>query len=120
MELAGLTPQVAIDRVEVEPKGSNIWKVNIWVVNKGFFPYPTHQGERCKRPVPVVVTLDGKSAVLLQGKPRTVLGLLAGSGGTGKASWILRAKKGDRVTIRVQGLPSGKCHTIVTLKGGGK
>ena len=117
-ELAGMLPVIEVSKVEVEPRGPGVWKLEAWVANRGFLPYPTHQGERCRRPVPVVVTLEG--GVLLEGKKRMVLKLLPGSGGAGKAVWVLKAKAGSRVTVVVRGFAAGSDRKVVVLKGGGR
>jgi len=117
-ELSGMLARIEIAKVEVSPRGAGVWKLEAWVENRGFFPYPTHQGERCRRPPPVAVTLEG--GALLEGKQRKVLKLLPGSGGAGKAAWVLRAKAGSRVTVSAQGFAAGGDRKVVTLKGGGK
>jgi len=66
----------------------------------------------------VAMTLEG--GTLLEGKKRKVLKLLPGSGGAGKAAWVLRANAGSRVTVSAQGFAAGSDRKVVTLKGGGK
>jgi hypothetical protein len=117
-ELAGMLPAIEVSKVEVEPRGPGVWRLEAWVANRGFLPYPTHQGERCRCPAPVVVTLE--DAVLLEGKKRQVLKLLPGSGGAGKAAWVLRAKAGSRVTVSARGSAAGSDRKVVKLSGGGK
>jgi len=117
-ELSGMLARIEIARVEVTPRGAGVWKLEAWVENRGFLPYPTHQGERCRRPPPVAVTLKGGS--LLEGRQRKVLKLLPGSGGSGKAAWVLRARQGSRVTVSAQGFAAGSDRKVVILKGGGK
>jgi len=117
-ELSGMLARIEIAKVEVTPRGAGVWKLEAWVENRGFLPYPTHQGERCRRPPPVAVTLEG--GALLEGKQRKVLKLLPGSGGAGKAAWVLRAKAGSRVTVTAQGFAAGSDRKVVKLTGGGK
>jgi hypothetical protein len=117
-ELSLMLARVKIAKVEVTPRGAGVWKLEAWVENRGYFPYPTHQGERCKRPPPVAVTLQ--DGLLLEGRKRQVLKLLPGSGGAGKAAWVLRGKPGSRVTVSAQGFAAGSDRKVVTLKGGGK
>jgi hypothetical protein len=116
--LAGLIPAVAVGKVDVEARGPGVWKLEAWVQNRGFLPYPTHQGERCRRPTPVVVTIEG--GLLIEGRKREVLKLLAGSGGAGGVTWILRAKKGSRVVIEAAAPSAGRDRKVVVLKGGVK
>ncbi|UCC44736.1 MAG: hypothetical protein JSU65_02065 [Candidatus Zixiibacteriota bacterium] len=118
--LAGLLPQVAIEKIEIAQRSRDVWEINSWVVNEGFLPYPTHQGERCQRPTPAVVTLDRGSAALLEGKERQTVGLLDGSGGSKKVSWLLQAGRGSDITISVNGFSAGTAEQTVSLVEGGK
>ena len=97
-----------------------MWQVQAWVVNNGFLPYPTYQGERCKRPTPVVVTLEGADAVFLDGLARQVAGLLSGSGGNAKITWLIKAADGSSVTIKAFSHSAGTDETTVTLEGGNR
>ena len=119
-ELATFLPEIAIEKIEVEEKSPDVWKVDVWVANRGFLPYPTHQGQRCKRPTPTVVNVKGQSMVFLEGRERTILDLLEGSGGVEKASWLLGAKEGSHITIQAHSFSAGSDERTVTLKGGGK
>ena len=117
-DLSGMLARIKIARVEVSARGADVWKVEVWVENQGYFPYPTHQGERCKHPPPVAVTLQG--GALLEGKQRKVLKLLPGSGGAGKATWVVRGKKGSQVVIQARGFSAGSDRKVVRLKGGAR
>ncbi|UCC31622.1 MAG: hypothetical protein JSU86_04960, partial [Phycisphaerales bacterium] len=118
-KLSTMLPEVVIEKVEVEPVSSGVWRLNAWVENRGFLPYPTHQGQRCKRPTPVAVTLTGESIKLLEGRERTVLDLLAGSGGVQKTTWLLHAAPGSRVTLETKSFSAGEDKKILTLEEGG-
>lgn len=119
-DLTGMLPKIVIDRVDVEKLSSDVWKVEAWVVNKGFLPYPTHQGQRCQRPSPAVATVSGKSLTILDGKKRTVLKLLEGSGGYDKAVWMIRAPQGTKITIDSHSFSAGVDRREVTLEGGSR
>jgi len=116
--LAGFLPEISIDKVNVEKRSNNVWKVEAWVINKGFLPYPTHQGQRCQRPTPAVVTFTGDGVTMLEGKPRVVLDLLDGSGGNQKVQWLIDAPEGKTVTISAQSFSAGTDQQAVSLKGG--
>lgn len=117
-ELVKLVPSISFETVKVEQRGSDVWKVEAWVANNGFLPYPTYQGERCKRPTPVAVTLHVKQDDLLEGRKRAVSRLLGGSGGTQKTRWLVRAKKGTKVKLTAESFGAGRDEITVTLKGG--
>ena len=117
-ELARLVPSISIEKVTAEQRNSDIWKIEAWVVNAGFLPYPTYHGERSKRPTPVVVTIHVKQEDLLEGRKRTVAGLLSGSGGSKKVGWLVRAKEGTKVKLTAESYSAGRDEKTVTLKGG--
>ena len=120
LELVGALPRVSIARVEVKARGKGVWAVSAWVVNQGFFPYPTHQGQRSQRPSPIVVTATGKGLTHLEGRARVVLPQLEGAGGSAKARWLIRAKAGSALDLVVQGYAAGQASKRVVLRKGGK
>ncbi len=118
-QLAGMLPELAVARVDVTPRAKDVWLVEAWVENRGLLPYPTHQGQRCERPSPVVVTATGDGLSLLEGRERTVLGPLAGSGGAARARWLVRARAGTRLRMAVEGYAAGRAERVVVLERGG-
>ena len=119
-ELVTLLPEMAIQDVVLEKKSTGVWSVEAWIGNQGFLPYPTRQGQRCKRPTPAVATLKGESLSFLEGRERVVLKLLEGSGGVQKVKWLVAAKDGSQVTITAHSFSAGTDERKVTLKGGGQ
>lgn len=119
-ELAKLLPKITIEKVDIEKRGSDVWKVEVWVANNGFLPYPTHQGKRCQRPAPAVLTLSGNSIVFLEGRERKVIDLLGGSGGNQKVHWLIQAGEGETITLKAHSFSAGEDERSVSLKGGGR
>ncbi len=119
-ELAGMLPKIVIDRVDIKRLASDIWKVEVWVVNNGFLPFPTHQGQKCQRPSPAVATISVDLKNILDGKKRTVLKLLEGSGGYSKAEWMIRAPKGSKIKIDSHSFSAGIDQREVILEGGSR
>ncbi|MEE9443153.1 MAG: M14 family zinc carboxypeptidase [candidate division Zixibacteria bacterium] len=117
-KLASMTPSIKIEKVDIEKLSSEVWKVEAWVVNNGFLPYPTYQGKRCGRPIPVVVTINNKDIELLQGKARTGLDIMAGSGGYEKVRWVIKAPGGKSIALKASGPSLGEDSRSITLKGG--
>jgi len=114
-DLVGMLPKVNVAKVLTERRSPGVWKVEAWIANDGLLPYPTHQGQRCQRPSPVVATLSGRPIDFLEGRPREVLGLLEGSGGAEKVSWLIKAADGGTVTIEVNGYSAGSVKKQVSL-----
>jgi hypothetical protein len=118
--LAGLLPEISIEKIEMEREDTDIWRVEAWVANGGFLPYSTYQGKRCRRPTPAVATLIGpQSLKFLEGRQRQVLDLLPGSGGAQKVSWLVETPEGTGVTVRVHTFSAGVNERKTILKRGG-
>lgn len=119
-DLAKMVPKLAIKETKVENKSPGVWRVDTWVANEGFLPYPTHQGARCQRPTPAIVTIAGDGMKLLEGEERSSARLLDGSGGTSKFTWLVQAPAGQEVTVKVDSKSAGSATRTLTLTGGGQ
>ncbi|MFH1699617.1 MAG: M14 family zinc carboxypeptidase [Candidatus Zixiibacteriota bacterium] len=117
-KLVSMTPSIKIKQIDIEELSTEIWKIEAWVVNNGYLPYPTYQGKRCGRPAPAVVTIDDKNIELLQGKVRTGLDILPGSGGYEKVRWVIKGPGGKDITLKVSAPSLGEDSRSITLKGG--
>ena len=113
-------PHDNLGRVESEMIFESDALIGEWLANEGFLPYPMHQGKRCQRPSPVVVTLSGRPVDFLEGRPRQVVGLLDGSGRVEKVSWLIKAPDGGTVTLEADGCSAGFDRKDVTLKEDGQ
>jgi len=119
-DLAGMLPKLTIQEAKVESKGPGVWRVDTWFANTGFLPYPTHQGVRCQRPTPAIVTIDGNGMKLLEGKARSSIRVLDGSGGSSKVTWLVQAPAGQQVTVKIDSRSAGSASRTLTLTGGGQ
>ncbi|MCB2199091.1 hypothetical protein KQI63_06770 [bacterium] len=117
--LADDLPSLAIDSVAVTRTATDVYRVDAWVVNNGFLPYPTYQGRRTERPAPASLTLES-NGTLLEGRSRRVLGLLEGSGGVEKMSWLVNGAEGRTITLTLASPSAGWETRTVTLLGGGQ
>lgn len=119
-QLTAMLPKLSIGKVEVTEVSDGVYRVDTWVENRGFLPYPTHQGQRSQRPVPAVLTLGGKGVTFLEGRPRNVLGLLEGSGGSEKATWLVGGTKGTKVSLELKSAIPIDRVTVTLKEGGGR
>ncbi len=118
LKLTDNLPQLTISKVSVEKRSSGVYSIEVWIKNIGLIPYPTYQGKRCQRPIPAIVTIEGASLEVLEGKNRYTIPILEGSGGVEKLSWVVSGKDGASVTISVFSDSIDKVSTEVSLKGG--
>jgi hypothetical protein len=118
--LVGLLPTITLEKVAVEKRAAGVWLITAWVSNQGFLPSPTHQGHRCGRPTPATVELSGGGITMLEGRPRKVCDLIAGSGGSQKFTWLVSAGAGTTVTVSAKTFSAGSAEQKIQLKEGGK
>jgi hypothetical protein len=115
-EIAGKMARIQIGKTEVKPLGSGVYRVNVWVENTGYLPYPTAMGQRNSRITPVVVTLEGGNFSILEGKPRMLIQSIAGLKAA-KVSWIIRSDRAQNLTAKATTRIAGEDSKTVTLGG---
>ncbi len=96
LDLARWRPRLADVEIAVEARGADAWQITAYPRNDGPVPYPTAQGVLCRRPAPLVLTLDG--AEPLDGEARRTVNLLPAHGTT-PVRWLVRGKPGARIAI---------------------
>ncbi|MBN2432915.1 MAG: hypothetical protein JXQ27_15680 [Acidobacteria bacterium] len=97
-EIAKRMPRVGIAESRVTPLDGGVSRVEVWVANQNYLPYPTAMGQRCGYPAPVVVTLTGEGLRLLEGRARRTIKALDGFG-THKIAWVVQAPPGSVLTV---------------------
>jgi len=115
LQLSNKLPAIAIADQKVTDKGAGVYKLEIFVENKGFLPYPTAMGERNKQPAPVVVVLEGE-VDFLEGLKRTPLGRIGGNQ-VKKLSWLIKAEKKPTISVKLESTVFGS--EVKQIKIGG-
>ncbi len=100
LQLTTKIPQFSIVKEEVTELGGGIYKLEMYIENKGELAYPIAMGKRNSQPAPVIIVLDGDMEIL-QGKKRTPLGSLNGSQ-IKKLTWIIQAKKNQEISAKIE------------------
>ena len=117
-QLAGMLPSIKISKTKVEAVSSDVFRIEAWVANDGFLPYPTHQGNRCQRPSPPVIQIADNGFVVLEGRARVPLGLLDGSGGVEKVTWLVQGTPGSKINLGLTSFSAGSDNMTITLSEG--
>jgi hypothetical protein len=112
-ELLDWLPRLDIEAVELDYRGADVYAVEVFVANGGRLPYPTGQGARCRRPPPVAVTLEG--AELLEGRERQTIKEVPALGAA-STRWLVRGKKGAKLTITASTASAGTATGRVSLE----
>jgi len=98
-EITSKMARIKINKTEVKPLGSGLYRVKVWVENTGFLPYPTAMGKRNDRILPVLLSLEGKGFSVIEGKKRSSIKGIDGYQ-VQTAEWIIRADNPVKLMIK--------------------
>ncbi|MGE5341820.1 MAG: M14 family metallopeptidase [Candidatus Omnitrophota bacterium] len=118
VELTQKLPRIKMIKAETQALGSGVYRIDVWVQNTGYLPYPTAMGKRNQRIDPVVVTLDGKQIKILNGLKRTLIKEIPGLG-TAKASWVIYTDHPQSLQLTAQSPNAGSDTTTIKIGPGG-
>lgn len=113
-EIVKKLPSLIILKTEVEAISADIYKVNIWVQNENYLPFPTAMGSRNNRPAPAILLIDGKDVQFVNGKARTPINKVDGLKAV-KLSYLIQAKKGTEVSLKLESKFAGYDKANITL-----
>ncbi len=115
--LAGLLPRVRIAGTEVTNHGGGVFTVSVEVVNEGFLPTSLQHGQVSRSVQPTTVQIQVPPEAVLTGDPKTSrIPRLDGSGHREAFTWVVRAREGSTVEIRVRAQKAGSDAATVTLR----
>jgi len=116
--LTSLFPKVKVTKLEAANLGGGIFRLKAEVENVGFLPTALAHAVTARAVRPTLVQLQVKPGDILSGNAKTnYLPTLAGSGnGLSRFEWIIRAKSGDAVALKVVSEKGGADTAKVTLK----
>ena len=98
-EIAAKMARIKIGKTEVKPLGGGVYRIEVWVENAGYLPYPTAMGRRNTRIIPVIVTLEGKDFDIVEGKKRSLIPAIDGNGAQ-PVRWIVHAEKPVKIEVK--------------------
>ncbi|MBE0665417.1 MAG: hypothetical protein IH584_06300 [Candidatus Aminicenantes bacterium] len=115
--LADKLPRLLISKTASKPLGNGIFRLEVWVENSSYLPFPTAMGSRNNRLPPAVITLKGDDLTLIEGLKRTIVREVGG-GQAKLFTWIIRSQ-GQRLNIHLAH-PTGWDDSKVIQLGGVK
>lgn len=115
LKLSTKLPQITIADKKLTDLGGNVYKLELYIENKGYLPYPIAMGQRNNQPAPVVVVLDG-DIQFLEGIKRTPLGSIGGNQ-VKKLTWIIRCGKKQDITAKIESAIFGKVEKQIKIGG---
>lgn len=113
LRLADWLPRLAIAAVELDFRGADVYEVKVHIGNEARISYPTAQGLRCRRPPPVVVTLEGVE--ILEGRARQTIKQVPALGAASRR-WLVRGQQGGKLTIEMTTPSAGRDSETIVLE----
>jgi hypothetical protein len=114
LQLTTKLPQIGIASEKITEMGGNVYKVELYIENKGYLPYPIAMGQRNNQPAPVVVVLDGEMQIL-EGIKRTPLGAINGNS-VKKLTWIVQTDK-KTINAKIESAVFGPAEKQIKIGG---
>ena len=117
MYLSSLFSKIAIAKLEATDHGSGIFRIKAEVENTGFLPTSLAHSVTARAVKPTMVQLQVAPESIISGNQKTnFIQTLAGSGERTKFEWLIKAKAGDNVELKVVSQKGGADKRAVTLK----
>ena len=115
LELSKNLPDISLADHKITDLGSGICRLELFIENKGTFPYPIAIGELNKQPAPIVIVLNGE-VELLQGLKRTPLGTIGGNQ-IKKLTWLLKTEKKPTISVTLESIVFGSKVKQINIGG---
>ncbi len=117
IEFMDRLPRLEIKETQVEAQGDGVYQVTVYFTNTGWFPTSTAQGRRALASWSIRAELKlSQGQSLFSGRSVVNIPFIDGSGGTKKAEWTIRGKKGSKITIRAGSPNLDTVTTTVVLQ----
>jgi hypothetical protein len=115
--LSSLFSRVRIAKADATALGGGLYRIQADVENAGYLPTAMAQGVLARAVKPVMVQLGVPPDAIVTGAEKTMsIPALAGSGSRRSFEWIVKAKPGTAVTLKVVSQKSGTDSATMTLK----
>ena len=116
LNLSKKLPDLQLMQEKVTDLGAGVYKLELFIENKGVLPYPTAMGSRNKQPAPVMVILEGENLQFLEGYKRTSVGDIGGNQ-VRKLTWTIKTDKNSILKAHIESPVFGS--TVKQIKIGG-
>ena len=115
--LPSLFPKVGIAKLEATAYGGGIFRIKAEVENSGFLPTALGQAVTARAVKATMVQLQVAPESIISGNAKTnSVQTLAGSGDRVKFEWLIKAKAGDSIELKVVSQKAGADKRAVVLK----
>jgi hypothetical protein len=108
VELSTFVPRVAVASMTATRLGAGLYRVRAEVENRGRWPTALQHAIVARAVKPVLVQIDVEPAAIVSGAPKNqFFPTLAGSGRRERIEWIVRARPGQVLTVKVAAQKGG-------------
>jgi hypothetical protein len=115
--LSSLFPRIGIVKLEAVNHGSGVFRVRAEIENSGFLPTALAHAVVARAVKPTLVQLQVAPEAIISGNSKSSsVQALNGSGGRMKFEWLIKAKAGDTVELKVLSQKAGAARSSVVLK----
>ena len=114
--LTGELPDLHIHATELTPLGEGVYRLEAWIENRSFIPFPTFMGKRNRQPAPAVLILEGDEPEFLTGTRRTAIGSVEGHSRV-KVSWVVRTDHPTKLTLSLESKTGGGDRQTINIGG---
>jgi hypothetical protein len=115
-QLSEKIARIKIGKTNVTALGKGLYRLKIWIENRGYLPFPTEMGKRNSRIPPIAVTLEGNDLDTIEGKKRELIKEIPGNGSQA-VTWIVHLKTPGRVIIEAKSTNAGADSVSLDLGG---
>lgn len=115
LQLSKKLPAISVADQKVTDLGAGVYRLELFVENKGYLAYPISIGERNKQPAPVVLVIDG-DVEILEGLKRTPVGTIGGNQ-VKKMEWLVRTDKKPTISVKLESAVFGPVVKQIKIGG---
>ena len=109
-------PTLEIAEVKIKPLADELFKVEIFLTNRGWWPTSTAQGRRARTAWPIRVELKlSEGQKVFSGRRVTTVPYIEGSGAVKKVEWTIIGRKGSRLEVVAWTPRLGKVKKSIVL-----
>ncbi len=113
--LADSLARLRIGVTKMTPQGAGVYRLEAWITNEGYLPFPTAMGKKNKHIPPAVVQVKGP-VQFLEGRDWTPVQSVAGKQAV-KLTWLLHADRPAEITLQLTSPNAGNDRKTIKVGG---
>ncbi|MCX7975076.1 MAG: M14 family metallopeptidase [Candidatus Aminicenantes bacterium] len=116
LDLMQRVAEIQIKEIKSRVLSEGIYEIEVWLTNPGWFPTSTAQGRRALTSWPIRIKLNlDKENEIFSGQSVALIPFLNGSGEVKKVNWVIKGKKGSKVSVEAASPKLGKASASIIL-----